>query len=69
MSMVHDQIYEANSTQKKELSNAAVAHMEELESNRIAAEKAAQLTVKGAWERLREKRTPKVLHKIPVHLQ
>jgi hypothetical protein len=69
MSIVEEQTYKHNVTNKSENKKCALEHMAELERQRIASEKATQQSVKAAWEWLRSKRTNKVLHKIPVQLQ
>lgn len=72
MSIVDDQIQEANTQRKEERHNAAVEHMAELESNRQASEKAAQDSVKSAWEKRRSKwqsaKLPKVLQRLPLQM-
>ncbi len=66
MSLLEDQIKEANAKHKETVSNCAIEHLEFLEKERIATEKFTQNSVKANWERLREKRFPKVLRRLPL---
>jgi len=70
VSLVDDQICAANAARQEACHNAYLEHLAEQEAKRIADEQAAMFSVKANWERLIEKRTPKVLHRLlPVQLQ
>ena len=69
MSLTDEAIAAYNAASKQDNSKAAVEHMAELETKRIADEKARQSSTQGAWEQLRLKRTPKVLSSIIRQLQ
>jgi hypothetical protein len=67
MSLVDDQIREANSKHQEEVHNCHVEHLLFLEKQRIDSENAVQNSAKGNWERLRAKRSkPQVLRRLPL---
>jgi hypothetical protein len=73
MSIVDDQILEANIQNLAARKDAALEHLAELERNRVASEAAVQDSAKSAWEKRRAKwkvnKTPKVLQRLPLPVQ
>jgi hypothetical protein len=67
VSKIHEEIEKHNLRSKEDMKSAAIEHMAELESKRIAAERSMQFSVKMNWERLIERRKiTKVLRQLPL---
>lgn len=70
MSLVYEEIAKHNAMSEENKHNAAIEHMAELETKRVAEEEARLNSMQGAWEQLRLKRKPKVLNGLlPVQSQ